>query len=172
VSNTLVGPSALVEFGTFTDTLVDAAVASVRREADWHIAPRLTETIELVVRRGAADELPLPTRSFPDAQVLVSAVTRGGTALTGWDQADGVLILGHRPAGWGGVGRIRVTLTHGFVECPPELLPVIAQRASSARSPRDPRTSSFSNGAVQMSFRDATQLDPVVAKYAVIGGVA
>lgn len=169
MTNTLVGPDTLVDFGTYTDTLVDAAAASVRREADWHIAPRLTETITLVLRRGAADEIPLPTRSFSDAPVVVSAVTSGGTTITGWDQADGVLILGrHRHYS----GRLQVTLTHGFTECPADLLPILAQRAQSARSPRDSRVSSFTNGAVQMAFRDARELDPVVARYAVIGGVA
>jgi hypothetical protein len=155
-------------------------VASVRREADWHIAPRLTETLTLVSRGALAGELPLPTRSFRDAPVVVEAVSRAnGTPILGWDQADELLILTrsshryhHGSGGWSSFGRINVTLTHGFTECPPELLPVIAQRAQAARSPRDPRTSSFSNGTVQMAFRDATQLDPVVARYAVIGGVA
>jgi len=169
MTNTLANPSDLVEFGTFSDTLVDAAVESVRREADWHIAPRRTETIRLVSRAALHGEVPLPTRSFPDAPVDVVSVARAGVPVTGWDQADGVLLLGGRRA-WS--GRLDVTLTHGFAKCPAELLPVIAQRATAARSQRDPRTSSFSNGVVQMSFRDANQRDPVVAQYAVIGGVA
>jgi hypothetical protein len=87
-----------------------------------------------------------------------------------WDHAEGVVI--RRSWGWRPYGRVTVTITHGFAQCPPDLLPVLAQRAQAAKSPRDSRVSSFANGSIQMAFGDASRIDPTVARYAVIGGVA
>lgn len=173
MTNTLVSPADLLDFGQFSDSLVDVAAASVRREAQWHIAPRRTEDVRVVLRGGERGEVVLPTRDFPDAPVVVNAVTSGGVAVAGWEQAEGVLVRRAGVwSGWRPYGAVLVNITHGFPTCPPDLLPVLAQRASAARSPRDSRVSAFANGAIQMAFMAPGQIDPTVAGYALIGGVA
>jgi hypothetical protein len=176
VTNTLVSPADLAAFGPLDDAMVDAAVSDLRRDAGWHIAPRITETIAVECYGGP--ELVLPTRSFPDAQVVVTGVAGTAGELTGWELLPGAVLrrgVWHRHYGGGSgwpYGYLSVTLTHGFVNCPPDLLPVIAQRAQASAQMRDSRVTSFSNGAIQMAFGDAFQLNPAVAKYAVFAGVS
>lgn len=174
MTNTLVSPVELAEWGSFSDTMVDVAVADLRAAVEWHIAPRRSETlrVRLLGRRGGrsgfADEIVLPTRDLPGAPVVVNAVRAGGSALTGWSSSDGLLARS-----WGWVaGTLEVDVTHGFEKCPPDLLPLIASLAQSAGSARDARVSSFTNGGVQMAFESAYMVDPKVARYKVLGGVA
>jgi hypothetical protein len=175
--NTLVSTSDLLEFGTFSDALLDSAVADIRAEAGWHIAPRLVETVRVRVprvaswRRGRGGELLLPTRDLPGAPVDVRTVRAGSTVLAGWAADGETLSLSYvwaRP-----LTHLDVELEHGFPVCPPDLLPLIAQRAQAARAPRDSRVTSFTNGGVQMSFgASAYSIDPKVDRYRVLGGVA
>lgn len=169
--NTLVSPAELLPFGQFADEFVDAAAAGVRGDADWHIAPRMTETVRVVLRGGERDTLVLPhTRDMAGAPVVVNSVTGNGVLLGGWDYAEGCVV--RSSLGWRAYRSVLVSITHGFVTCPPDLLPVLATRAQAAKSPRDSRVSSFTNGAIQMAFGDLASVDPTIARYAVIGGVA
>jgi len=175
MTNTLVSPAELLEFGQYSDVHVDAAARSLRRECGWHIAPRVTEDVKLVLRSGTGDELYLPTRDFPDAEVIVNTVRNSaGELLTGWEHAEGVIVRRggvFRYALW--TGRyVTVNITHGFATCPADLLPLLAARAAAAKAPRESRVTSFTNGAIQMAFGDATMIDPTVSDYAIIGGVA
>jgi hypothetical protein len=176
VTNTLVSAADLATFGPLDDAMVDAAAADMRRDAGWHIAPRLTETIAVECYGGP--DLILPTRSFPEAPVVVTGVAGVAGELTNWQLLPGATLRrgvwrGHYggSSGWP-FGYLSVTLTHGFTQCPPDLLPVIAQRAQAATQMRDSRVTSFSNGAIQMAFGDAFQLNPALAKYAVFAGVS
>ena len=174
MTNTLASPVDLAEFGSYSDTMVDVAVADLRAEAGWHIAPRISETLTIRVlgrrggRAGYLDEIVLPTRDLPGAPVVVNAVRSGGSTLTGWSSAEGMLL---RSWGFAG-GALEVDVTHGFVSCPKDLLPLIAALAQSSSSARDSRVSSFTNGGVQMAFESAYMVDPKIARYRVLGGVA
>lgn len=176
MTNTLIGSSDLAEFGSYSETMVDIAVADLRAEAGWHIAPRVSETLSVRIlgrrggRPGYMDELVLPTRDLPGAPVTVSAVRAGGTTLQGWTAAEGLLM---RLWGWGfGAGLLEVDVTHGFTTCPRDLLPLLASLAEAAGSSRDPRVTSFRNDGIQMVYASAYMVDPKIARYRVLGGVA
>ena len=121
----------LVDFpgAPFAESLVESAGESVRAEAGWHIAPQVTETLRIFSEGGTA--LVLPTLEY-----TVSAVRdiSGDTpvVLTGWtDRGSGILLKSYWPAG----RVLEVDVVHGYVACPPELLPVIAHRVQASRSP-------------------------------------
>lgn len=126
VDEPLVSPDDLGAFpgAPFDDAVVAAAAGTVRFVARWHIAPSVTQTITLDGPGTAT--LHLPTLHL----TAVTAVTENGTAVGvgsyDWS-ASGMLtkrtgLWTDRPRG------ITITLTHGYDECPPELLPVIAEQ--------------------------------------------
>jgi hypothetical protein len=128
----LVLPSDLEGFpgAPFADALVAAASASVRADAGWHIAPVIEDTVTLDSDGGCSLMLP----SLHVVEVLgVSDVIDpdNPVVLSGWrNNAAGVL---QRTAGFpAGLAVIEVDLTHGYDECPPELLPVVAERCQAA----------------------------------------
>lgn len=133
MSNTLAAPGDLTDFpgAPFVDALVDAAVASLRREVGWHIAPSVDET--LTVDASGGHWLMLPTMHLT-AVAEVRNVSGDGdpVVITGWRfKRSGML---YRAGGWPhGVGAIEVDVTHGEAETPPELLPVIAERCQVAK---------------------------------------
>jgi hypothetical protein len=165
VVNTLVSTTDLLDFpgAPFLSLWVDIAAASVRAEAGWHIAPEVTETI--TVESWGGRELFLPSRR------VVSVATVG--TYDEWSLYPGEML--YRRGGWP-VGRLSVTLTHGYAQVPVDLLPLIAARAASASKLRDPAVSTLSVGQVQTSyFRPAGPVataDPVLARYSVRVGVA
>lgn len=126
MSNTLVDPPDLADYpgAPFAGSVVDAAVANLRSDVGWHIAPEVTETLTV---DGSPDQtLILPTLRI----VSVSAVrdVSGDTpvALTGWKMSARSGML-WRSEGWpNGFGAVEVDLTHGYTDTPAELLPVVA----------------------------------------------
>jgi hypothetical protein len=159
----LVVPDDLNDFpgGPFGQRRVMAAVAELRALAGWHIAPVLTETVTVDSNGGC--DLVLPTRRL----VSVSSVN---SWTSGWDvYSSGIL---YRSIGWP-AGRLVVTMTHGFDECPDDLLPVLAARSAGSGG-RDPSVASVSVGNVQTTYRDgmgASQADAAVSRYSVRVGV-
>ncbi len=105
----------------YPDPLIRAAEASVRRDAGWHIAPVIRQTLTVT---WSGSVVHLPTQRIVTVHSVVLAVD--ATFLNGWEfSADGVLYL---PRWWGRYGdRIRVDLTHGY-DTADDLLPVIAGR--------------------------------------------
>lgn len=126
MANDLVTPDELAEFpgAPFTDAAVDAVVARLRREAGWHIAPQKTETV--TVDGVSTRLLPLPTLELTDV-TEVRDVTDAASpvVVTDWRAARaGVL---RRGGGWPrGYLSVEADITHGYAECPADLLPVIA----------------------------------------------
>ena len=143
----------------FSDVVAEAAAESIRTECDWHIAPSEIETVKL---RGGSSVLLLPSMHVTEVSSVVDSY---GNAVTGWEWLpSGVLEC---PAGFPPF--ISVTFTHGYPECPKELLPIIAERAMSQASGR---VKSESAGGVSISMESTT--DPtssgILAKYRLHGG--
>ena len=121
----LVTPADLVDFpgAPFKSSTVEAAAGQVRRICGWHIAPSLTETVTLDHDGGPV--LYLPSLYVTDVVSVKDAM--GGTPreIMGWRWSGAGMVEGSFPRGFRAV---EVTLTHGYVECPADLLPVLASR--------------------------------------------
>lgn len=105
----------------FVPATVEGAADSIRSDCGWHIAPVVTTVKKM---RGGGVVLILPTLNLVE---VVSIKTSDGTVLSGFDWLDnGVVERRH------GFPRfMEVTFRHGYEKCPPALLGVIAERASS-----------------------------------------
>lgn len=124
--NTLAAPTDLTAFpgAPFTDAIVDAAVGSVRREAGWHIAPAVTETLTVDSRGGRW--LMLPTMSLTAVTAVRDVSGDTPETLTGWKfKRAGML---YRATGWKCDAVIEADVTHGYTSTPAELYSVIAER--------------------------------------------
>ena len=156
----LATPNDLLSFAgaPFAEALVKAAGESIRRDAGWHIAPTVTET--LVLDSDGGRQLFLPTLRDAVASVAEVRDVSGSSprVLGGWRLASSAAVL-HRGGGWpAGEGVIEVDLVHGYESCPAELLPAIA-----ARTRPKVRAESIGGRSVQL---DADTLpDIVVASF-------
>lgn len=176
MSNDLVSPEDLESFpgAPYDEYVVDIAVAQLRNEARWHIAPVREETIEVESLGGP--NLWLPTMRV----VTVTEVRIGDTTYTsGWTKLRYSL---WRSGGWA-AGLAEIDLEHGFPETPLELLPLVALRAGTVTDPRDPavtqRTQStgpfsetLSYGSSSSSSAATLTVDPVLERYTLPIGVA
>lgn len=123
-----------------------AACASIRGECRWHIAPSLTETVTLDGDGSGVAFLP---------SLLVTAVqsiTVDGIALTEVDQlwsAAGIItgVYSTRMRG------IVVTFTHGYAECPAELLTIAYGMAAAGATQR--LAAQERSGAEQVTWSQA-----------------
>lgn len=129
VDEPLVDETALRDYpgAPFLPDVVAGAAGAIRAEAGWHIAPTVTETVEVETGGGVVALLPsLHVVSVDEVRDL------DGKVLDGWrvSKSSGVL---RRTAGrW--PEAIEVDLTHGYAKCPPELLPVVAERAQRGKA--------------------------------------
>src|SRR5690625_141824 len=107
----------------FPATVLTAAAAAIRTDAGWHIAPVVAHTVEIETR--CASVVLLPSLRV----VEVSEVRDGdtGAVLTGWRVNKRTGVLRRRGGVW--PEWIEVDLEHGYDACPPELHPLIAERA-------------------------------------------
>jgi hypothetical protein len=175
VANDLVTPSDLSDFpgAPYDDTIVDIAVAQLRNEAGWHIAPVRVETIEVYSLGG-------PHLWLPSLRVLAVTEVRIGdvTYTDGWTEHRSTL---HRSGGWA-VGIAEVDIEHGYADTPLELLPLVAFYAGNVTDPRDPAVSQrtqtagpFSETLSYGSSSAATAtltVNPALERYALPTGVA
>ena len=125
---------------------VAAAAAQVRSECGWHIAPQLTETI--TVRPTAAGLVHLPSLQV----AAVTAVTSDGLPV--WfehDPPERELRL-HNPWPWWH-HRVRVTLTHGYAQCPADVRQAVAVLAAGGLVPQ-PRLLTRRDGPFSASYAD------------------
>ncbi|BDY31409.1 hypothetical protein [Mycolicibacterium mageritense] len=133
MANDLVQPSELAYLpgGPFTEGEVDAAVAALRQAVRWHIAPVRSETVTLDVGRYE-NVLQLPTRKL----VSVAEVRSNGVVVdpASYEVSIGLAQVKLAYGYWGaGFGAVDVDLTHGYESVPLDLLPVIAETATSQR---------------------------------------
>jgi hypothetical protein len=129
--------------GEFSPEMVDAAVASIRADAGWHIAPVVTETITVFGDGGRVLFLPsLRVISVASVKVL------GVVPLSNWQLGNGGTL--YAPYGWA-YGPLQVTFTHGY-ETAPDLIPEVVARISSYS--RDPSVTSTTRTSGPFSDTD------------------
>lgn len=121
----LVSSEDLVNFpgAPFASSTISAAASQVRRICGWHIAPLLTETI--VLDHDGGPVLHLPSLRIVDVTGVSDLSGRAPRDLSDWRWSGAGMIEGTFPRGFRSV---EVKLVHGYEECPPDLLPVIASR--------------------------------------------
>lgn len=159
MANTLAAPADLADFpgAPFADAIVDAAVGSVRREAGWHIAPTVTETLTVDSRGGRW--LMLPTMNLTAVTAVRDISGDTPETLTGWKfKRAGMLYLA---TGWKCDAVIEVDVTHGYATPPAELLSVIAERCQAitldktiAQEAKGPFSTSNTNLSTLASWLD------------------
>lgn len=133
----------------FTQTQVDAALAAVRRAAGWHIAPAVTETIELDVR-PCWSHLQLPTLELVAVVEIRDANTAEVIPATEYRVSRKLCTIKRDRAWPVGYETVSVDFTHGHSELPDELLQVLADAARMAT--RDQGIRSVSIDDFQQSF--------------------
>jgi hypothetical protein len=151
VANTLVSPAELTDYpgAPFADAIVDGAVAWLRREVGWHIAPVVEETLTLDSLGGRT--LILPTRKIVQVTQVRDVSDAATVVLTGWRKSSKAGLL-HRWCGWPrGFESVEVDLEHGFAETPKELLAVIVELCQSGMV--NSRVSQESAGGESVSLR-------------------
>lgn len=172
MTNSLITSAALDAYpgAPFDDYLLDLAVAGIRAEAGWHIAPQVTET--LTVDSYGGQLLVLPTRRIVSVTAVRDVTASPSTSLTTYRPLVGGL---WRRNGWP-VGTIEVDLTHGYASVPLDLVPVIVARVKNT-TVRDPAVSQHSVSAgpfgESTTYRSTgPAVDPTVLRYTVLDGVA
>lgn len=130
----LIEPGALdgLPGGPYTEEMAKTGAHTVRRVAKWHIAPVIEETVTL--DHDGAGVVRLPSLRVIDVLSVVDVSGREDRPLTErthyrWSEAG--MLSGRFPSGF---RVLKVTFKHGFEECPPELLPVIAQASKEGRT--------------------------------------
>jgi len=126
MANTLADPADLADYpgAPFTQAVVDSAVAALRGDCGWHIAPQTTET--LTVNGSPTQTLILPTLYIVGITAIRDVSATTPVTLTGWRMASRAGLL-WREEGWpDGFEVIEVDLTHGYTDIPAELLPAVA----------------------------------------------
>ncbi|WP_417220510.1 hypothetical protein [Arthrobacter sp.] len=142
----------------FPDPVIQSAAESVRTECEWHIAPVITETVK--IRTAGAWFVLLPTMRL----VEVLGIAAGGQPVTGWEWYQNGVI--ERRGGFPHV--VEIEFRHGYETCPPELLAVIAERASSGSAGRV-RQESLGSRSVSLEAGYDTVGSVVLAKYTLSG---
>jgi hypothetical protein len=170
MTNSLVTPDDLAPFpgAPFSDEVTDAAAAAVRVACDWHIAPSLTETV--IVESYGSRFLILPT-------LYLTAIT---SIYDVTDDAAPVIITGYRTAATAQFkagmvdlgsrwprGMMEATITHGYDECPPDLLPAIAEVARSARTTGELSQVSADGVSRTISGRVSHENSTAIARYTI-----
>lgn len=138
----------------FAPALILGASESVRVDCGWHIAPEVESTVKM---RGGGTVLILPTLHLVD---ITSIKSSRGVDISGYDFLENGVV--ERLAGFPRF--VEVTFTHGFSKCPPALLGVIAERASTGSYGRVRQESLGSRSVSLESGYDSVGGD-VVQKY-------
>jgi hypothetical protein len=138
----------------FVQAEIDAAVFAVQAAARWHIAPEVTEDVILDV--GVRDPtLRLPTRKLGEVNTITDLVTSEVISDTLYRVSLGISEVRKNCGFWpSGVARIKVNMTHGFDDCPLDLLPTIAQFMTQSR--RDQSVKLQGAGPFRVAYNDGT----------------
>ena len=147
----------------FTDDEVDAAIATVRSAAGWHIAPVVEETEVLFDIDRYQQALRLPTRKLISVEEIRDADTQTVVPSTSYrisHTRNQVLLYSSY---WSyGFERVEVDFTHGYAVWPQELWPLIAEAASMSR--RDPSVNRQTAGVFTVGYGSggaASSLNPL-----------
>ena len=99
----------------------DAACSAVRAYCGWHVAPSVTETV-ILDGSGSSVQM-LPSLHVTD----LTSITNDGTLVTDPEWSEAGMVRGC----WTGRFRgVTVQMTHGYDECPAEILGVLTEAAS------------------------------------------
>jgi hypothetical protein len=115
----------------FTEKEVDGAVAEIQGAFGWHVAPE-TDATQTFTVRPMESRLRLATRHLVSVdEVRVDGVALAVTEYGAVKESNQV----RKVNGWWPTGfdNIEVDYTHGFEECPLELLTLIAEAAATGR---------------------------------------
>lgn len=169
MSNDLVSPEDLLGFpgAPFEEGVVDAAVANLRKVAGWHIAPLLSETVALDVEYGRSVILPTLRLDAVTAVRNATSLTEAPTAVAEYRTTPTLRFragIVDRPSWWP-CGVLEFDITHGYSQCPADLLPAIAeachQLVAASRV-----VQGQTSGPFNVTYRDSTgDVDPAVARY-------
>lgn len=160
----MIEASDLVGFAgaPYQQKAIDAAVGSIRAQCEWHIAPPVEET--WTMRTGGTDTLVLRTLRVVDVVAVASPYRQGLTPADVYDLGDGVLLM---PGGWPEL--VTITVRHGFDQCPPELLALIADRARTATVGGRIKQESLAGRSVALEGGVDSATDTVLSRY-MLGG--
>jgi hypothetical protein len=175
MANDLLVPPDLDDFpgAPFTDAIVDAAVATVRSIAGWHIAPSRpvdpeTEVETVTVDGRGGSVLYLPTRYLTDVIEIRDLTGDSPVILIDWRASTtGKLTRYCWPYG---LGTIEADIVHGYPVCPPELLPIIAAYCVAAAT--DSSVSQESVGPFSRTLRDQSVNDGATAVPAALAALS
>lgn len=136
------------EGAPFEENVVETASASIRADAGWHIAPEITETLTL--DSAGDDVLLLPTLKLNKVESVKDVSDEDNPReLEGWRKSSSGMI--ERRCGFPcGFETVEVKIKHGYEECPPELLALIAERAQQAD--KDSRINQEQSGQEMISY--------------------
>lgn len=129
MTNDLASPEDLAYLpgAPFSDDEVDAAVAAMRTAAGWHIAPERAETVALDVV-CAEPVLRLPTRKLGSVDAVRNADTAEVVDADRYRVSHTRARVRLKGTFWpSGYEAIEVDMTHGYEECPEDLLGVLGQ---------------------------------------------
>lgn len=146
----------------FSDEVTAAAAERVRDECGWHIAPVVTETVEVSVKESGV--IVLPTRRLVNVTAIrdVTDTTPVALTLSDWRwKANGVM----KCSAWSrGCRDLEVDISHGYDTCPSGLLGRAADLAR--RSGRGSDVRSEQVGSVAYSYAGSGGDDAALSKYA------
>lgn len=133
MTNDLVGPNDLAHLpgAPFTNGEVDSAVGALRAALGWHVAPERAETGVPFDVEPCEDTLRLATRKLVSVQAVRR--TSNDTTITGYQVSRRQGIIRRRGSWPSGLESVEADYTHGYEECPPELLSALGQLALSDR---------------------------------------
>ena len=103
---------------TVTEDRAAAAGGAIRRRAGWHIAPEVRQV--LILDHDGGPVLRLPSLLVVEVHAVRDLTGSSPRELTGWRWSAAGMIEGRGlPRGFRSV---EVDLTHGYAECPEDLL--------------------------------------------------
>lgn len=161
----LVVPEELFEFpgAPFPLSLVEAASEAIQAEAGWHIAPTVTETIEIYTGRSTV--VVLPSLRVESVTAVRDATDDALPPIEGWRlRLVGPVLVRDGLEAW--PEYIEVDMIHGYEQCPADLKSVVAARAQNIRE--GGRVRQRQDGPFSKSF-DLSAQDDIVARYSLPG---
>lgn len=152
MANDLIGPTDLAHLpgAPFDEFEVDEAVASLRGELGWHIAPEREETGVTLDVAPCDPVLRLPSRYVISVEEIRNTATDAVIASTTYKISKALGRVRRSYAWPSGYGAVEVDFTHGYEKCPPELRPIIASRIVQSRTTE--RVTQESVGPFSRSF--------------------
>lgn len=156
MANDLISPDDMTYLpgAPFTDEEVDAAVAALRGELGWHIAPEQTDTVLLDVA-SCDPVLRLPTRHLVSVDEIRNVRAETVIAASSYEVSTN---LGRvRRYAWPtGYGAVEVDMTHGYESCPAELVPIIGTAIVAGRAAAGGDVKQQTAGPFSVTYTDAS----------------